>query len=40
MTLCTFYRVYDVNPLWIAAVAGLALLIWYLVRGRDQTRRK
>jgi len=33
-------HVYDMNPLWIAAVAGVALLIWYLARGRDQTRRK
>jgi hypothetical protein len=28
------------NPLWIAAIAGVAVLIWYLARGRDQTRRK
>lgn len=33
------HYVYDMNPLWIAAIAGVALLIWYLARGRDQTRR-
>jgi hypothetical protein len=36
----TFGHVYEMNQLWVAAIAGLALLIWYLIRGRDQTRRK